>query len=277
MTADASNSMPSTNSASARPLAAVILAAGRGTRMNSDLPKVVHEVAGKPMVQWVVEAVRGAGANPIVVVVGHGADLVRAIFDGQDDVHFVVQEEQLGTGHATDVCRPQLAGFDGDVLVFAGDGPLLRSETIHAMLERHRGTDAQATLATAVVDDPTGYGRILRDRDNRFRGIVEHRNATDNERAIREIYPSYACFRCAPLFDALDALQPDGLSGEYYLTEVPAMLASTGGRVEVVDAVPPEDVLSINTVEQLAEVDAVLRRRIAEAPATEDSAMENQG
>jgi UDP-N-acetylglucosamine diphosphorylase/glucosamine-1-phosphate N-acetyltransferase len=239
----------------------VILAAGKGTRMNSDLPKVVHEVAGRPMVRWVVDAVRTAGARRIVLVVGHGADTVRACFAGDDDIEYVIQEEQLGTGHATRMAEPPLEGFEGDVLVLAGDGPLIRPETISIMLERHRAARAAATLATAIIDDPTGYGRVVRDADDRFVSIVEHRNATDEQRAIREIYPSYACFDADLLFGTLRRLLPDAVSGEYYVTEVPAMLRAAGHDVEVVDAVPPEDVLSINTVEQLREVEAILFAR----------------
>jgi bifunctional UDP-N-acetylglucosamine pyrophosphorylase/glucosamine-1-phosphate N-acetyltransferase len=250
---------------SGRPLAAVILAAGKGTRMKSDLPKVAHEVNGRPMVWWVVEAVREAGAGPIVLIVGHGADLVRSIFEGCDDVLFAVQDEQLGTGHATNCAKGVLDGFVGDVLVLAGDGPLIRAETILSMRDRHVEAKAAGTLATSVVDDPTGYGRVIRTAEGRFQEIVEQKNATDEQKAVREIYPSYACFDTAKLFACLDALEPNELTGEYYVTDVPAMLVDRGDVVEVVDAVPPEDVLSINTPEQLADVDAVLRRRMEAA------------
>jgi bifunctional UDP-N-acetylglucosamine pyrophosphorylase/glucosamine-1-phosphate N-acetyltransferase len=246
-----------------RPLAAIILAAGKGTRMGSDLPKVVHRVAGRAMVAWVVDAVREAGAERIILIVGHGAEHVRAVFAGADkDLEFVVQDRQLGTGHATLCAAPALRGFDGDVLVLAGDGPLIRAETIRAMCRRHRDTGAAATLATSVIDDPTGYGRVLRDEAGRFRAIVEHRNASPEEREIREVYPSYACFDARRLFAMLERLEPDRVSGEHYVTDVPAMLRAAGERVELIDAVPPEDVLSINTPEQLAEVDAILATRL---------------
>jgi bifunctional UDP-N-acetylglucosamine pyrophosphorylase/glucosamine-1-phosphate N-acetyltransferase len=248
---------------SSRPLAAVILAAGKGERMNSDLPKVVHDVAGRPIVWWVVHAVHRAGAERIILVIGHGANLVRAIFAGDNvEVEFVVQDQQFGTGHAALCAEPVLPDFDGDVLVLAGDGPLIRPKTIDAMRTRHVETSAAATLATSIIDDPTGYGRVVRDADGRFQAIVEHKNATDEQRAIREVYPSYACFRAEVLFDCLRRLSPNELTGEYYVTDVPAMLRDDGERVEVVDAVPPEDVLSINTPEQLAEVDGILRSRL---------------
>ena len=234
--------------------------------MKSDLPKVLHPVADRPMVAWVVEAVRAAGASRIVLVVGHGADLVRAAFEGDDaDLEYAVQEEQLGTGHATHCAAPALADFTGDVLVLAGDGPLLRAETIEAMRERHVATDAAATLATSVVEDPTGYGRVMRDESGRFRAIVEQKNGTPEELAVREIYPSYACFDAGRLFGVLENLAPDSVSGEYYVTDVPHILRNEGATVEIVDAVPPEDVLSINTPEQLADVDRILKTRLAGA------------
>ena len=245
-----------------RPCAALILAAGKGTRMGDDRPKVLHEVAGEPMVRWVVKAMREAGIGRIILVVGHGADEVRAAFEGED-IEFVLQEEQLGTGHAVDVCREAMHGFDGNVYVLAGDGPLIRRDTLIQMLEVHEQTDAAATLATSIIDDPTGYGRIIRNDEGRFDSIVEHRNASDEQLEIHEIYPSYALFDSNALFEALSSLEPDPVSGEYYLTEIPSRLLHAGGIVEVVAAVPPEDVLSINTPDQLAEGDAILRNRLA--------------
>ncbi len=231
----------------------------------SDLPKVVHHVAGRPIVSWVVDAVREAGASKIVLIVGHGADAVHEVFAGDDaELEFVVQSDQLGTGHATMCAREALSDFDGDVLVLAGDGPLIRASTIHAMLQKHRDTNAAATLATAVISDPTGYGRIVRDGDGRYQAIVEHKNASPEQRRICEIYPSYACFDCSRLFEMLSELTVDDVSGEYYLTDIPAMMVSHGHRVELVDAVPPDDVLSINDHTQLAEVDAILSSRLAQ-------------
>ena len=253
---------PSGASASTRPLAAIILAAGKGTRMNSDLPKVAHPVAGKPIVWWVVDAARKAGADPIVLVVGHGANIVRDIFQGDDaDLRYVMQDRQLGTGHATLCAEPALKDFHGDVVVLAGDGPLIRAETISIMRRRHLESRAAATLATSVIDDPTGYGRVVRDANNRFAEIVEHKNATDAQKQIREIYPSYACFDAGELFKLLHELEPNDHSGEYYITDIPAMLRARGKTIELVDAVPPQDVLSINTPQQLADVDAILRAR----------------
>lgn len=253
------------STAPTRPVVAVILAAGRGTRMQSDLPKVAHPVAGRAMVAWVVDAVRSAGATRVLLVVGYGEPQVRAIFAGDDGVEFVRQSEQLGTGHATRCAAPLLAReieHGADVLVLAGDGPLLRRETVSALLERQRATGAAATLATAEVPDATGYGRIVRDAAGRFHDIVEQKNLTPGQQAIREIYPSYAVFDARDLFASLASLPPDPVSGEYYLTAVPAMLRSQGKRVELVSGIAPEDVLSINTPGQLAEIDRILRGRL---------------
>jgi bifunctional UDP-N-acetylglucosamine pyrophosphorylase/glucosamine-1-phosphate N-acetyltransferase len=248
-------------------LGAVILAAGLGKRMNSDLPKVVHPVAGKPIVWWVVQACREAGADPIVLVIGHGGDAVRSVFAGDDhDIRYAIQDKQLGTGHATLCAQGELNDFisgNGDLLVLAGDGPLIRAETSRIMRRKHIESRAAATMATSVIPDPTGYGRIVRDQAGRFDAIVEHKNATESQRQIHEVYPSYACFNGKLLFEMLNQLAPDRVTNEYYLTEVFAMLKSRGHRIEIVDAVPPEDVLSINDPQQLEEVDGILRRRLA--------------
>ena len=255
-------SRPEESADAIRPVAAVILAAGRGTRMQSDLPKVAHEVADRAMVWWVVDAVRRIGATPIILVVGHGHNHVEEIFVGDDeDLRYVMQHEQLGTAHAVDCARSELQGFDGDVLVLCGDGPLIRPTTLDTLLSLHQTSHADATLATSVISDPTGYGRIVRDANGRFEAIVEHKNASNEQRAIHEINPSYYAFRADALLRGLSNVDRNELSGEYYLTDVPGILRNTGGTVELIDAVPPEDVLSINTLEQLADVDAILRGR----------------
>lgn len=261
------------------------MAAGKGTRMQSDLPKVVHPVGGRPMICAVVRAAIEAGCSRVVLVVGYQQEMVREAIAAEPDlaplvgtaIEFAVQAEQLGTGHAVMSAAGLFPQADPakatsapklDVFVLAGDGPLIRPQTLRTLLERHRACAAQATLATSIVDDPTGYGRIVRDEDGRFAAIVEHKDATPQQRAIREINPSYYCFEALALFNALRDVKRNPSSGEYYLTDVPALLlARSGGTagVELVEAVPPEDVLSINTPEELAKVDAIYRARHAGA------------
>jgi UDP-N-acetylglucosamine diphosphorylase/glucosamine-1-phosphate N-acetyltransferase len=245
-----------------RPLAAVILAAGKGTRMDSDLPKVLHPVADRPMLHWVIDACRRAGAAPIVLVVGHREDLVRDACSDMNDVVFVTQSPQNGTGHAVTVCSDALADIDGDVFVLAGDGPLIRVDVLHTLLATHQREQAAATLATAELDDPTGYGRIVRDEGGTFICIVEQRNATAEQQAITEVYPSYALFDVKALMETLGTLQADEVSGEYYLTAVPQAMVAEGKRVALVPGVDAQDILSINTREQLDAVDEVLRTRL---------------
>lgn len=245
------------------PPAAIILAAGKGTRMKGDLPKVCHPVGGRPMICAVVDACIDAGCGTIIVVVGYKQELVREALAGYA-VTFAVQQEQLGTGHAVRSAEGAFQGASpagGDVFVLCGDGPLIRAATLRTVLGRHRTTSAAATLATSVIPDPTGYGRIVRDARGRFERIVEQKNATPAQLLIREVNPSYYCFRSPDLFAALAGVRRNEVSGEYYLTDVPEVLAADRRRVEVIDAVPPEDVLSINTPEDLAHVDALYQRR----------------
>lgn len=244
-------------------LCAVVLAAGKGTRMNSDLPKVAHEAAGRPLVRWVVEACRAVGANPVVLVVGHRAEVVREIFANDSaDVREVPQHQQLGTGHAVLQAEGQLLGCGAlDCLVLYGDGPLIRPETLRTLVDRHRATSAAATLATSVIPDPTGYGRIIRDAAGGFDCIREQKDASEAERAIREVNPGYYCFRVSDLVAALHRVGTANASGEIYLTDVFEILRRDGRHIEVVAAVPPEDVLSVNTPEQLRTVEGLLLAR----------------
>ncbi len=241
--------------------------------MGGDKPKVLYEVAGLPMVTWVVRACRAAGVGRCVIVVGYKGDAVREALRNEPDCEFVDQTEQLGTGHAAQMAAPLFTHDTGDVFVLAGDGPLIRAATLEQLLETHRLRKADATIATSVIDDPTGYGRVVRDpHDGDFMAIVEQKDASERELAIREVNPSYYCFRAAALFEALARVRNDNKQGEYYLTDVPGLLKSEGRPVAVVDAVPPEDVLSINTPEQLNEVDRILQERIGEPTSVEGSA-----
>ena len=249
-----------------RPLSAVILAAGKGTRMQSDLPKVCHTVGDRPMVCAVVDACFEAGCDRVVAVVGYKHELVReALASYGDRVEFVMQDEQLGTGHAVKCAAPNFDADESDAFVLCGDGPLIRVETLTTLIETHRAASASATLATAVIDDPTGYGRVVRSPAGAFERIVEQKNATPAELEILEVNPSYYCFDARDLFAALDNVKRNDLTGEYYVTDVPRLLLDAGKTVEVVAAASAEDCLSINTLEQLAEVDRIFRARSSRA------------
>ena len=241
-------------------LAVIVLAAGQGTRMKSERPKVLHEVAGRPMIAWPVGAALEAGATKVVVVVGHGRDAVTAELAARFDARVVtaVQEEQRGTGHAARVALPALEGFAGDVVILYGDVPLIEPEAI-ATVTRARG-DAPLALLTCRVDDPTGYGRILRDPSGqRVIGIREHRDASEAERAIDEINPGLFAADAGFLREALATLSDDNAQGELYLTDIVG--AAPGGAVGV--GWPMESLMGVNDRAQLAEASARMRRRIA--------------
>ncbi|MFP4355170.1 MAG: NTP transferase domain-containing protein [Phycisphaerae bacterium] len=247
---------------------AIILAAGKGTRMESDLPKVLHPVADRPMVEWVMDSCRQAGCDRLIMVVGHKQELVKqAESDNADDVAWVTQEPQLGTGHAVMVCEEQLKDLDGPVLVVAGDGPLIRPETLKELIETHQAKSAAVTLATSVLPDPEAYGRIVRDKDGELVGIVEYLDATEQQKQIHEVNVSIYCFDAAALREAMAKLTNDNAKGEYYLTDALGILRESGKKLAAVAAVPPEDTKSINTLDQLAEVDQILRDRLAAAGA----------
>ena len=241
---------------------AIILAAGHGKRMRSARAKVLHEVCGRPMIRSVVEAVRAAGAKTILVVVGYGADQVRDALRDEPDVQFATQENQLGTGDAVRACRASLAGYEGPALVVVGDEPLLRPEPLADLLARRELEEAACLLGTAVVADPTGFGRILRDSAGRFLRIVEERDCSPEERAIREVNPSCYAFMLPGLWDALDRLETTNVQGEYYLTDAPTLLESMGRKVMALVCLEPDDILGVNTRQHLAEAHALMQTRI---------------
>jgi bifunctional UDP-N-acetylglucosamine pyrophosphorylase/glucosamine-1-phosphate N-acetyltransferase/UDP-N-acetylglucosamine pyrophosphorylase len=242
----------------------IILAAGKGTRMKSDLPKVLHKVCGRPMLQYVLDACRGAGCDRQICVVGHKQQLVRDELADQDDVVFVEQSPQLGTGHAVMVCEDELADLDGPVLVVAGDGPLVTAKTLRAILDEHIARDADCTLATCILQTPGAYGRIVRDDAGELLGIVEYLDADEAQRAIHEVNVSLYCFDAAALRGALGRLTNDNAKGEYYLTDALQLIRDAGGTLAAVPAVPPEEVVSINTLEELTTVEEMMQARRAE-------------
>ncbi|HOJ04049.1 MAG TPA: sugar phosphate nucleotidyltransferase [Bacteroidota bacterium] len=248
-----------------RSLAAIIMAAGQGKRMkNPDMAKVMHTLDGLPLVQHVVRLARAAGAERIIVIVGHQRhSVIEYLRAAEPDVEFAVQEQQLGTGHAVQQAIPLLRDFDGDILILSGDAPMTRVRTVRDAIELHLDAGADATVLTAVLPDPTGYGRVLRDEAGRIVRIVEHKDASDEERGVREINSGMYVFRKDALFDALARITNDNAQGEYYLPDVFAIFAREH-RVMLPCVVDSFDELrGVNTVEQLQELEllyAALRR-----------------
>ncbi len=245
--------------------AAIILAAGKSTRMKSGLPKVLHEICGKPMLAYVLDACREAGIGRLIVVVGHGKEEVLTRFSFQEDITWVEQTEQLGTGHAVLCCREALSGFEGSIVVIAGDMPLLRCETLSRLLDSQARGDCAVTLATTVLDDPAGYGRIVRDADGGLQAIVEDRDCTPEQRKLCEVNPSYYCFDAKRMVEALDRVKPDNTKGEYYITDAVRISRDSGWGACAIEAVPAEDATGINSRADLALVNRLMQRRIQQS------------
>ncbi len=242
--------------------ATVILAAGKGKRMNNpDMAKVMHPLNGTPLIGHVVRLARRCHSGVIVAVIGHQREAVAAYLHELDpDIRIAVQEEQLGTGHAVQQALPALDDFSGDVIILSGDVPLTRPETIDAMLQRHRTTGAAVTVLTAVMDDPTGYGRVLRDPSGHIVRIVEHRDATEEERTIREINSGIYVFQKSLLADALGRITNHNAQGEYYLPDVFSIFAREGRIMEPCIVEQLHEIQGVNTVEQLAELEELVMR-----------------
>ncbi len=238
---------------------AVILAAGEGKRMKSATPKVLHQAAGKALAQWVVDAASQATGQKAVLVIGKNADAVKDYF--ADSVFYAVQEQPLGSGHAVMAAKDYLTG-DGYALVVAGDMPLIQAETLSALVNKTAEEKLGACLLTAVVDDATGYGRIVRGNDGSVSCIVEHKDATEPQRKIREINLSVYCFSLPLLRDALKCLQPNNVQGEYYLTDCIEYISKAGHRIEAVNCGNTDECIGVNDRVQLADAAAKLRRRI---------------
>lgn len=242
---------------------AIVLAAGKGTRMKSDLPKVLVPVCGRPMIRYVVDALREAGVEKIVVVVGYKSDLVREELAGERGVVFVEQTEQLGTGHAVMVCRDELQDHRVPVVIVTGDSPMLQVSSIRALLAEYEETAPACLLGTAHRDDPTGLGRIVRDESGAFVSIVEEKDATPAQRAITEVNMSTYVFDNEALLTSLDKLTTDNAQAEYYITDCPGILLNEGKQVAALAALQPCEALSVNTVDDLAVVEAEMKRQAA--------------
>lgn len=247
----------------------MVLAAGEGTRMKSDLPKPLHPVGGRPMVVRVLDTLASVGAACHVVVVGHGADrVVEAVTELAPDldVRFAVQHTQRGTGDAAAAGLPALddrVGNGDELVLLPGDTPLVQPSTIEPLVETHRRSGAAATVLTARMDDPTGYGRVIRDDEGLVVRIVEHRDAGPDELATDEVNTSIYCFDLDLVGPALARLQPDNSQGEYYLTDIVEVLRSDGRVIAAHCSADPVDTFGVNDRDQLAVAESELRRRIA--------------
>lgn len=241
---------------------AIVLAAGQGTRMKSDLYKVLHPVCGKSMVAHVIDNVRKLGTNRIVTIVGHGAEQVEEVLG--DKSEYALQQEQLGTAHAVQQAAGLLEDFEGTTIVVCGDTPLIRSETMQALIDHHKSSAAKATILTAITDNPTGYGRIIRAEDGQVLRNVEQKDATLEEQQVTEINTGTYCFDNKALFEALKKVRNDNAQGEYYLPDVLGILRSEGARVSAYATEDFSETLGVNDRVVLAQAELVMRRRLAE-------------
>jgi bifunctional UDP-N-acetylglucosamine pyrophosphorylase/glucosamine-1-phosphate N-acetyltransferase len=247
---------------------AVVLAAGKGTRMKSDLPKVLYPVFGKPIIDYVLDALAEAGVERVITVVGYRGEMVRDALSARRGVEFTEQTELLGTGHAVACCREQLENSGEKVFIIAGDSPMLDPETVRELFDLYESAEAggnpiSAVLGTVVKENPTGMGRILRNGSGEFVGIVEEKDATDEERKITEINMSYYIFNTRDLLDSLSELRADNAQKEYYITDVPTILLRKGKRVTAVPVLKPLECLGVNTVEDVRHIEEAIAARRA--------------
>ncbi len=241
----------------------LILAAGLGTRMKSRVAKVLHKLQGRPIIAHVCRTASQLDPHSTHVIVGHEADEVRAAVErelGKDQVSFVNQTEQRGTGDAVMAARTALAEANSTVLILSGDVPMVRPETLRTLIEQHRADKASCTMLTVRLENPTGYGRIVRDDDGNFLKIVEQKDASEDERQIREINAGIYCFDTGKLFRALERVRPTNSQGEYYLTDVPGILRDDGEQVAIYQHADGREVSGVNTRAELAEFENLLRR-----------------
>lgn len=237
----------------------LILAAGQGTRIKSDLPKVLHKVCGKEMVNHVIDTMRKANIEDINVIIGKGADLVKEKTSSRN-VSYALQEEQLGTGHAVKCAIDFLRGKKGVVGVFCGDAPLIKAETVDNLFKTHIENKNSATLLSSIVEDPTGYGRVVRENDEVLK-IVEHKDCTEEELKINEMNAAIYCFDIEKLLNSLDKLSNNNNQGEYYLTDVIEIMKKSEEKVGAI-VVPYEEIMGVNSRVQLSEAETVMRKRI---------------
>ncbi len=241
---------------------AIVLAAGKSTRMQTSRAKVLHEVCGVPMLDYVLSSCRQAGADKIYIVVGYGKEQIVEKHCGQHDLVFVEQAEQKGTAHAVLCCRKHIADYQGRTLILCGDGPLIKSSTLTEIAESHEKAGNALTLGTAILDDPFGYGRIIRNSQGTITAIVEHVECDETQLEVKEVNPSYLCFDNQTLFSVLDRIKPSGVKGEYYLTDAISLILKEGSKVSALDIVAPEEAQSVNSREQLSDINTIMQKRI---------------
>ncbi|HYM99250.1 MAG TPA: NTP transferase domain-containing protein [Aestuariivirgaceae bacterium] len=239
---------------------AVVLAAGMGTRMKSDLPKVLCPVLGRPMIEFVLDALEAAGVRRMIGVIGYRADDVRSALATRINVEFALQTERLGTGHAVKMAQDRLARHDGPTIVVAGDSPMLQASSVRMLLDHFREHHPACLLGTLHKTNPAGLGRIVRDGSGEFAAIVEEKDASEAQRRITEVNMSTYVFDNAELLHALDLLKNENRQKEYYLTDCPGILKNEGKLVQALPVLQPCEALSINTVEELAVVEAEMRQ-----------------
>lgn len=241
-------------------ISTAIMAAGKGTRMKSDLPKVLHTLNDRSMVHYVIDLAEKIQSEKIVLIVGHKHELVREECSKRK-VEFAIQSPQLGTGHAVQMTEAAFKGYDGDILVLSGDVPLLTEKTIRSLIAEHQKSSATATLLTADLEDPFGYGRVIRNADDSVREIVEHKDANPDQLKINEINVGIYIFDSKSLFKALKSVKNDNAQGEYYLPDVIPMFINQGSTVSAVKSVSFEETKGINTIDQLKEAETILNSR----------------
>ncbi|NOX38118.1 MAG: NTP transferase domain-containing protein [Calditrichaeota bacterium] len=244
-------------------LSTVILAAGKGKRMKSDLPKVLHPLNGRPMIHYVIDVAEAIGSEKIVLIVGHKKEMVMEA-TRERPVEYVVQEQQLGTGHAVLQTRPLFENYNGSILVLSGDVPLLQASTLKRLIDIHQKERPLATLLTANMEDPTGYGRIVRDERGFVKQIVEEKDASPEIKQIKEINVGIYIFESQPLFETLPLIKNDNQQGEYYLPDVIKIYVDRGEKIAAVLTPDVEETHGINNVEQLRHAEAILRKRLGQ-------------
>lgn len=239
---------------------ALILAAGKGTRMNSDLPKVVHKCMGQPMVHYVIEAARIAGCEDVCAIVGYKADIVKAAIE--DKVDYAVQDEQLGTGHAVK-CALDYIGTCGSTIVLCGDTPLITGKTLKRLVNKHEQEKNGVTVLSAILGDSTGYGRIIRDKEGEFVKIVEQKDATDEEKAVKEINSGMYIFDSNALTKSLSMITNNNATGEFYLTDTIEIIRNMGLRTAAMPLLGAEidEIRGVNTIAQLKEAEEIMKNR----------------